>query len=350
MALDLVATYPGQTAGATANYPQGEARNITVSGDGTGTPWEKSITQDITGFQQAILNHAPVTVPSNVPDNALVSQYLDKLKQIFQPIGSGLPRDYLAGLLTSWVSTTSLTVDIGSARTLDNGADLDNTALFTKLTNAVWAPGAGSTGLVPVSIGLPLATGWYRLFIVGKTDGTAVDFTIDNAATAAPTKFFADPASSAAGFTDSSLFRRHGWIFIDGGNNLLQFVTTATDPRRYSWHSVQGDVNTFNVVVGVRSAFIVTHAPPDSLARLALQADNTSNTSTDILITESGQNDLLPTAFIRTLRTTIAGDRLNPVIENWLVDSSSQLFARTVAINTFLDGLTLGWYDAGLIA
>lgn len=81
MALDLTTQYPGKTAGATANYPLGEPRNVTVSGDGTGTPWEAAIVKDIVGVLQATLTEAGVT-PSGSPDTALVSQYLEAFRTL----------------------------------------------------------------------------------------------------------------------------------------------------------------------------------------------------------------------------------------------------------------------------
>lgn len=82
MAIVLSDQYPGKTAGPTANYPQGEPRNVTTPGDGTGTPWEAAIAKDIVGFQQALLKAAQLT-PSGQPDNANVSQYLYALQLLF---------------------------------------------------------------------------------------------------------------------------------------------------------------------------------------------------------------------------------------------------------------------------
>jgi hypothetical protein len=77
MALDLQVTYPAQVA-TDANYPQGKARNITVAGDGTGTPWDAALVNDWLGFFQGILASAGIT-PSGSPDNAVTSDYVDAL-------------------------------------------------------------------------------------------------------------------------------------------------------------------------------------------------------------------------------------------------------------------------------
>jgi hypothetical protein len=77
MALDLTVTYPAQVA-TDVDYPQGKARNVTVAGDGTGTPWEEQIVNDWLGFFQGVLAAAGIT-PSGIPDTATTSDYVDAL-------------------------------------------------------------------------------------------------------------------------------------------------------------------------------------------------------------------------------------------------------------------------------
>lgn len=79
MAINPLVQYPGKIDPASPNYPYGEARNITVPGDGTGTPWEEALVNDLFGFQQALLDSAGL-VPSGTPDNVGASQYLQALK------------------------------------------------------------------------------------------------------------------------------------------------------------------------------------------------------------------------------------------------------------------------------
>lgn len=83
MAIIPKTKYPGQIDTTDVNYPQGKARNIVTAGDGTGTPWEKDLANDILGFQQALLNAAAIT-PSGTPDSATVSQYLQALTYIIK--------------------------------------------------------------------------------------------------------------------------------------------------------------------------------------------------------------------------------------------------------------------------
>lgn len=81
MAINPEAQYPGKINPADANYPYGSARNITTPGDGTGTPWEANLVNDLLGFQQAMLNAASI-VPTNSPEKVGASQYLDAINAI----------------------------------------------------------------------------------------------------------------------------------------------------------------------------------------------------------------------------------------------------------------------------
>lgn len=74
--------YPGKITPASSDYPYGQARNITLPGDGTGTPWEAALVNDVFGFQQALLDAAGIA-PSGDPDTAEVSQYLEAVRSLF---------------------------------------------------------------------------------------------------------------------------------------------------------------------------------------------------------------------------------------------------------------------------
>jgi hypothetical protein len=71
--------YPTQTTAPTADYPYGSAQNVSVPGDGTGTPWEKDLVNDIFGMQQQLLSAATI-VPSGTPDKVGASQYYDAMR------------------------------------------------------------------------------------------------------------------------------------------------------------------------------------------------------------------------------------------------------------------------------
>ena len=78
MAIRPTDEYPGKVATPTGEYPDGKAQNITSPGDGTGTPWEAKLVNDLFGFQQYLTNQAGIT-PSGTPDNATSSQYFEAM-------------------------------------------------------------------------------------------------------------------------------------------------------------------------------------------------------------------------------------------------------------------------------
>ena len=74
-------TMTGRVTAPTTEYPYGSAQNETSAGAGNGTPYFKERSDDLFGFQQALLGAASIT-PSGDADSAVTSQYLDALKII----------------------------------------------------------------------------------------------------------------------------------------------------------------------------------------------------------------------------------------------------------------------------
>lgn len=81
MAISPRTRYPGQITTTDPAYPQGKAQNETTPNDGTGTPLEKDLVNDIFGFQQALLAAAAIT-PTGTPDKVGASQYLDGIRSV----------------------------------------------------------------------------------------------------------------------------------------------------------------------------------------------------------------------------------------------------------------------------
>lgn len=73
--------YPGKTTPGNGDYPNGSARDITVTGDGTGTPWRSSFINEWFGFNQAILRESNIEA-NGQPETSLNSQYLQGLIEI----------------------------------------------------------------------------------------------------------------------------------------------------------------------------------------------------------------------------------------------------------------------------
>lgn len=81
MALNIEDSFPGKSNPANTEYPFGSARNVTVPGDGTGTPFVADILNDLFGFQQGLLAAAGLNA-NGLPDSINNSQYLDALNTI----------------------------------------------------------------------------------------------------------------------------------------------------------------------------------------------------------------------------------------------------------------------------
>lgn len=81
MALIPSVRYSGQVDTGDANYPHGKARNAGAFQDGTGTPFERDLVNDIWGFLQALLDRARIT-PSGTPDHVGASQYVDSVEAV----------------------------------------------------------------------------------------------------------------------------------------------------------------------------------------------------------------------------------------------------------------------------
>lgn len=108
MAIIPANEYPGKISPGDSEYPQGKARNVTVQDDGTGTPWEANLVNDVWGLLQRLLSDAGIT-PSGVPDTILVSDYKDALDALF--VSKSLGPEFSAQTTFIQSSTTGLIVN-----------------------------------------------------------------------------------------------------------------------------------------------------------------------------------------------------------------------------------------------
>lgn len=86
MALNYRDRYPGQTVDGGTSYPEGMARDVSVPGDGTGTPWQKDLLNDLWGFLQALTRAAEIEISGEI-DTALVSDRLNALRKLTRRMG-----------------------------------------------------------------------------------------------------------------------------------------------------------------------------------------------------------------------------------------------------------------------
>ena len=149
MAISIKDRYPSKVDTTDAAYPQGKARNVTVTLDGTGTPFEKDLVNDIMGLQQAIYKEAGIT-PSGTPDTADVSQQLDGLKKI---VGiDDLSKTYTFATVAAFKAST-IAFPVGKVVHLK-----DRDADFTVIAGTGTATGNGIISSTTVSQSITLVT------------------------------------------------------------------------------------------------------------------------------------------------------------------------------------------------
>jgi len=126
MARQLAVDFPTKTNGPSADYPAGSFRNVTAPSDGTGTPWDALIMNDLAGWQQELLSKAQIT-ESGVNEKVGASQYFEAMRKT-----SGYP-----GLIqiAALFNTTPSSVGLRLLK-LDGAGVL--VANYSELTNASW--------------------------------------------------------------------------------------------------------------------------------------------------------------------------------------------------------------------
>lgn len=73
--------YPTKTTPPDADYPNGGPQDVTVPGDGTGSPWTAAVIKDLWGYQQGLCLRSGVTA-SGTPDTAPASQQIEALSKL----------------------------------------------------------------------------------------------------------------------------------------------------------------------------------------------------------------------------------------------------------------------------
>jgi hypothetical protein len=173
MAIRPIDEYTGKVA-TDANYPDGKAQNITSPGDGTGTPWEAKLVNDIFGFQQYLTNLAGIT-PSGTPDNASTSQYFQAIWKLLnvRPLTYNIVSDVDLTLTAAQNIYAKITItDTGVVLTTGRNVILDNVGRMFIFTNStaqtltvktaagtgVAIPAGGSSILINNGTGVTLLT------------------------------------------------------------------------------------------------------------------------------------------------------------------------------------------------
>lgn len=79
--LNLGLRYPGRVITTDPAYPYGKARDRATPGDGTGTPWQEDLANDLHGALQAIVEEGGITI-SGTPEAVGASDVVDGIHAI----------------------------------------------------------------------------------------------------------------------------------------------------------------------------------------------------------------------------------------------------------------------------
>lgn len=253
-------------------------------------------------------------------------------------ITNTMPLGYLSGAELSVNATDAVNdIDIsaGAAKSSDNALDMVLGAALGKRIDAAWTAGGtvGATlGGFPTGITLTNNT-WYRVFLIGKVDGT-VDAGFDTSAGAA--NLLAD----ATGYTK---YRQIGWVRRGVGTNIKFFQNG--DLFVYDIPS-----NDFSAIATLTAQTHTLLAPPNTLARYAAGATwgTSANSAVYALFTRTDQTDSAPTSTLfnfvtRTDTGIVWADGQSMETQ---VDASSQIRSRfSVVSGSTLTIQTTGWID-----
>lgn len=232
-------------------------------------------------------------------------------------------------------------IDIATGKAKAASADFDITvaSAIGKRIDAVWAtagtPGTTTGGRASA---VALAAGWYRVFLIAKTDGT-VNAGFDTSATA--TNLLAD----ATGYTK---YRQIGWVYYDGAT-IRKFWQQGNS---FIWDAPIEDINR---ATSATAQLATLTAPPDvnCEARIVYSNEETSVGGGNIytLVTATRQTDTAPSATVYNFWYDDDANNQGLGCEmRVFMDSNSQIRTRqsAAAANESERISTLGWVDHGI--
>lgn len=237
MALDLTTQYPGKIITTDPAFPYGKAQNITTPGDGTGTPWEQAILNDIIGDQQALLKSAGI-VPSGSADEYGASQ---KLQAIVEQV-SGRANTFVVGGTANAITLTPGTDQEGPqsyfiGMTVKFIPTLDNTGSVTLNVN-----GLGGKSLLKhrTTTNVTLVAGDIQSGALYEAHYNGVEFILTNMPeiyeTSSFTPVLADTASGAPTYNSRSGFAmKMGRRIFFKADILISNVGTLSGSLRVSF-------------------------------------------------------------------------------------------------------------------
>ncbi len=238
-------------------------------------------------------------------------------------------RGYLGGLTMANDTGTPNTVIDTSAGVAnsDDATTMMTLAAFTKNANASWAPGAGNGCLDSGST--LVASTWYHLFVISRTDTGVVDELCSTSATA--------PNTNVTGWPSGSIKKRRiGSFRTDANAHIMLFTQFG---NQFTWHSALPDVDTSNLgtTPTLFQLTVPTGVKVNALIRAIIGGAG--------FIAINGPDESLPIAGNSPAIGASGTGNWNEGVFNVLTNTSAQIFAvadsagRTFAVTTY------GWLD-----
>ena len=147
-------------------------------------------------------------------------------------------RGHIAGFRYSQSATDpDYTVDIatGTCRDATNAGSIVLPTATSKDISAQWAVGPAAGGFPQDQITITGDT-WYRVFVIGKSDGSQAEAGFDTSENASNLK--ASIVNVAGATWDAALHRQIGWVYFRASNagGIQDFYVSPYDPERVEFH------------------------------------------------------------------------------------------------------------------
>lgn len=357
--------YPGQYDPTDADYPYGTPRNVSAPSAGDGSPWEQAALKDLWGFYWAAMAGASL-VPSGTSETAQNSQMLAALKVIllervglFPEVGarSGaqiipihsnrFPRLWRSGMSFDWVSGVLIGLYDGECKNLANTADLIMPAYAARYINVNYG---GASGGLPEGLSVVPST-WYQMYAVRKPgdDPTAIGPIFVPESSGDPQAFFNGATAIADGYTDNTLYRRLGWVYVNAGSSIEIFLNSLRNPFEWWWHEVKNEITGTSIGVSSRDAMVMaTSCPPscELVASLFMEHD----IYMWVLLTNWLQNDIAPDSSHATFRGDVDDDTESMTPFQVPVNSSHTFYLRASGATDNYGIFSHGWIDHATVA
>ena len=251
-----------------------------------------------------------------------------------------LPRNYLAGVGTTYVDGDDLTIGIGQARNTGDTANILVTSAITKEIDGTWAAGTTAGGMNDgESVG---NSDWWHVFVLGKVTNDAYDAGFDTDPAAA--NLLADAAVVAAGFTT---YRRIGSVRTDGSADIIDFTQFGDT---FLWKVAPLDYNAGAIDHTGGTTVTLSWVPDDIEITGLLRATqrNVSASNLGCLLVPTAETSITPETASNSLSNLIAPDATDAIASDLVIniDTSSQMQVRQKTDTAVdIDIVVRGWID-----